>query len=160
MILVLIGVVVVSAVYWLLSPATPIVHRRLSVARFATLVDVLYRRGFDGGELRVRVADSDEPILRLVKSIVVDDDVRLGLELAQLDDLSSDERINLDRALGWFGLPVPGLRQSLDLGGDSKRAAAIARAILEEGFRLNLHRDCAVTLHDVSERNIRIGWTR
>jgi hypothetical protein len=121
--------VTVAVVGWLLfKRPRPLKHRGLTAERLRSLVDALYFRGFDGGELRVGLDGAPEPIVRLTKRIV------------------SPGTVHLDLARG-AGPPA-----RLE---DPQQAAILLQESLgdsEDRF------ECVATLHRVSEGNVRIGW--
>ena len=163
---VLIAVVVLALVYVLLRRPTPIRYRRLSAERLLKMVQVLYFRGFDGGELLLRQDAVDHPTFRVVKQIIADNDVALHGDVVVRADSSEYEKIKRELDAHFPGYQAHDPRSAeltrtfhMAFGNDLAGVCRVARVIFENALGVSIERDCHVYFLNVSERNVRIGWT-
>jgi hypothetical protein len=159
----LISLVVLAVVYVLfVKKPTPLKHRDLSPERLLKLVQVLYFRGFDGAELLLRQQRVDAPGLRIVKRIVADNDVSLSGEVVFDARMDAYQRfLSQLRGLGTRFTEVGRDTRfvvSMEFGNDMAEVCRVARALFD-ALDTDVQRDGYLTLHSVSERHVRIGWT-
>ena len=152
---------------WLISTPTPLRHRALTPERLVRLLTAFYHRGFDGAEFRLAAPLAPgtrvTPLLVLRKQILAPDNVRFvaALPTDAISELTPDRRERLRRRLGDWLPGAEGLAsgQVLELPFAADALAGLATLVAQEGFGVAVERDGVVTLHDLTPRDARIGWS-
>lgn len=164
--LILLALLLLLLIYYLfVQEPGALMHRHLSPARLMKLVQALYFRGFDGAELIIHEVRHRRRLFRVIKQIVQDNDVRLvGMTTLVPGSLEHCRFVESLTALGVryderrINEPSPECTMTIALGNDLAEVCRVARARFE-AMDSDVAKDGSASLHNVIERNIRIGWT-
>jgi hypothetical protein len=162
--LISLALLVTVVLYFLLGSPIPLKKRDITPQRLRQLVQMLYHRGADGADMRIRV-QRDSRAMSIEKYIIRDNEVGLKCRFP-LRGLSKEQSralaTLLTRCNAWSSDQVIDESQEFvvaDCGSNTDLVTHLVQLFFADVLNVTLETDCFAYLTQIHPQDVRVGWS-